>query len=122
MHAILAPDIFWWRFPKIYRYVNTSLRPSFRYDWIILHKGLLEELPRAFVARSLEVLRPAFANEVFVVLSRRPPAQLQPNDPHVLALTQQLEKVQPRKAEPPSLAAGPVLPEPGGGGGARQRP
>jgi SAM-dependent methyltransferase len=112
-HAILAPDIFWWRFPKIYRYVNTRLRPSFGYDWIILHKGLLEELPRAFVMRSLEELQPAFANEVFVVLSRRPPAPLQPDDPHFLALTQQLESLQLDKGEPTSLAAEPVLPEPG---------
>jgi SAM-dependent methyltransferase len=112
-HAILAPDIFWWRFPKIYRYVNTKIRPSFRYDWIILHKGLLEELPRAFVARSLKDLQPAFANEVFVVLSRWSPAPLQQDNPHFLALTQQLERLPEDKDEPPSLAAEPVLPEPG---------
>ena len=51
--AILAPDIFAARFPKIYRYIDVIFLPQLSYDWVILHKGLVEELPYAFVARSL---------------------------------------------------------------------
>jgi hypothetical protein len=32
--SILARDLFWWRFSKIYRYINTRLRPEQDYDWI----------------------------------------------------------------------------------------
>src|SRR5262245_34466758 len=68
--TIFAPDIFWWRFNKIYRYVNARLRPDFRYDWIVLHKGLIDELPASFVVKAFETHSPMFANEVFVVLGR----------------------------------------------------
>jgi hypothetical protein len=50
--AILVPDIFWWRFPKIYRYINTHLDPGRAYDWFILHKGQVQELPLATLLKT----------------------------------------------------------------------
>ena len=111
--SILAPDIFWWRFPKIYRYVNTRLRPGLQYDWIILHKGLIEELPDAFVVRCLEDLKPVFANEVFVILARSSPEELVPDDPHLLSLTQRLGNLPAAEFPTASSASELVLPEPG---------
>jgi SAM-dependent methyltransferase len=111
--AILAPDIFAARFPKIYRYIDVIFLPQLSYDWVILHKGLVEELPYAFVARSFEDSKPVFANEVFVVLSRLALAALASDNPHLLALTRRLKDL-PAAAPPvASSAAERALPQPG---------
>ena len=112
--SILAPDIFWWRFRKIYRYLNTQLHPDFQYDWIVLHKGLIEELPALFVIEAFAALTPFFANEVFVILGRGGlKGAVSAKDPHLVSLTKRLPslaresarrsstpRVQPDLAEP----------------------
>jgi SAM-dependent methyltransferase len=109
--AILAPDLFWWRFPKIYRYANTRLRPDFAYDWVVVHKGMAEELPGPFLKHMVERLKPAFANEVFVIYGAR--GGLRDNN-HVRALLQQLPALLSRPEPAPAPAEeDPVLPEPG---------
>lgn len=62
---ILAPDPFWWRFPRIYRYRHTILEPAADYDWAILHKGELDRLSRPVLDRIVRG-RAVYANEVFV--------------------------------------------------------
>jgi 2-polyprenyl-3-methyl-5-hydroxy-6-metoxy-1,4-benzoquinol methylase len=113
--AILAPDIFWWRFHKIYRYLNTRLNPDFQYDWIVLHKGVINELPALFVIEAFSALIPVFANEVFVILGRGVPgAAVSAADPHLLSLTEQLPTLaQESKQCSPPAETQPVLPEPG---------
>ena len=113
--SILAPDIFWWRFHKIYRYVNTRLNPDLKYDWIVLHKGIINELPALFVIEAFSALIPVFANEVFVILGRGDPeAAIPATDPHLLALTERLPTLaQDSRQSSPSAATAPVLPEPG---------
>ena len=112
---ILAPDIFWWRFRKIYRYVNTRLRPDFQYDWIVLHKGLIDELPALFIVEAFSALTPLFANEVFVILGRGKPGDaVGAADPHLASFTERLPSLvreSRQRSSPP--AAQPVLPEPG---------
>lgn len=39
-------------------------------DWVVIHKGRLEELGRELLDAALAVRQPVFANEVFVVLGR----------------------------------------------------
>jgi SAM-dependent methyltransferase len=113
--SILAPDIFWWRFRKIYRYINTRLRPDFQYDWIVLHKGLIDELPALFIIQAFSALTPLFANEVFVIVGRgRPEDAVAAGDPHLASLTERLPSLmlESRQRSSPA-AAQPVFPEPG---------
>src|SRR5262245_10448003 len=89
--SILAPDIFWWRFRKIYRYINTRLHPDFQYYWIVLHKGLIDELPALFITQTFSTHTPLFANEVFVILGRgRSEEAVAAGDPHLASLTERL--------------------------------
>jgi SAM-dependent methyltransferase len=113
--AILAPDIFWWRFRKVYRYINTQLRPDFQYDWIVLHKGLIDDLPAAFVVQAFSALTTLFANEVFVILGRGEPDEaVAAADPHLVSLTERLPNLvldSSKRSSPEAIQ--PILPEPG---------
>lgn len=66
---ILAPDLFWRRFPKIFRYANTHIDPAQTYDWVLAHKGELDKLGRNFLENLQADYQPLFANPVFVLLS-----------------------------------------------------
>lgn len=97
--SVLAPDIFWWRFERIARYCNTALRPHERYDWAVLHKGELERIERGFLSALPASMRPVFANEVFVVWTRRPgPASVAVADPHLAAYFAMLDRPPPATA------------------------
>src|ERR1700687_2632720 len=81
---ILAPDDFWRLFPRIYRYINTRLKPEMKYDWAVIHKGQLGEFSPEFLRDLVKRMLPVYANEVFVVWSgaRGVPA-LRPTSTHV---------------------------------------
>jgi ubiquinone/menaquinone biosynthesis C-methylase UbiE len=79
---LLAPDDFWRLFPRIYRYINTRLRPEMDYDWAVIHKGQLVELAPEFARRLVTTAAPVFANEVFVVWSASPRAMPLPTPAH----------------------------------------
>src|ERR1700737_1944837 len=66
---ILAPDLFWRRFRKIFRYVNTRLDPAQTYDWVVVHEGEIDQLEHSFLHTLETLYRPLFANAVFVVLA-----------------------------------------------------
>lgn len=67
--TVLAPDIFWWMF-DIHRYAHAT--PERVQDWTVIHKGMLAKLRPDYLRAVLKELRPAFANDVFVILTRRP--------------------------------------------------
>jgi SAM-dependent methyltransferase len=111
---ILAPDIFWWVFPRIHRYARTVIAPQEAHDWVILHKGMLDAVGAQALRRIHATLHPVLANEVFVVFG----PQAQDSDrlracPHFRAL----EDALPARYERPDPSAesekDPVLPEPG---------
>jgi SAM-dependent methyltransferase len=111
---ILAPDIFWWVFPRIHRYARTALVPDEAHDWAILHKGMLNEVTRDALRRITTTLEPVLANAVFVVFG--PAAQdsgaIRASD-HYRAFADAL----PARMEQPDPTGAsetdPVLPEPG---------
>jgi hypothetical protein len=113
--SILAPDIFWWRFRKISHYINARLNPDFQYDWIVLHKGLIDELSALFIPQAFSTHIPLFANEVFVILGRgRSEEAVATTDPHLASLTERLPYLVHESGQRSSPAAAqPVLPEPG---------
>lgn len=69
--ALLAPDLFWRRFPAVFRYVNTRMEPARDYDWVVAHKGELGQFSHAFLQRLQTHYRPVYANAVFVILAQK---------------------------------------------------
>lgn len=114
--SVLAPDLFWWRFEQIARYANTKLRPDARYAWAILHKGELQRLAPGFLSVMREDMRPVFANEVFVVWTRRPDfARIPETDRHLSAYFAMLRRLPAEggAAETGGPAFSDVLPDAG---------
>jgi SAM-dependent methyltransferase len=111
---ILAPDIFWWVFPRIHRYARTALVPEEAQDWAILHKAMLGEVTRAALERIATTLHPALANEVFVVFGPAAPDSdaIRATD-HFRAFEAALAARLERPDPPGEREDDPVLPEPG---------
>jgi SAM-dependent methyltransferase len=91
---VLAPDLFWWRQPALWRYVPDNLTDRSAYDWIVVHKGELPAIPRPFLEHVVATTTPVLANEVFVVFAARPttPA-VDPRSPHLLAFLHALAQL-----------------------------
>jgi SAM-dependent methyltransferase len=106
---VLAPDPFWWRFPTLWRYVPANLTVAADdrdadYDWVVVHKGEMPAIPRAFLERVVATMTPVLANEVFVVFAARAdgPA-VEPASPHLLSFLTALAHL-PAEPEVPLLA------------------
>jgi SAM-dependent methyltransferase len=83
---VLAPDLFWWRLPELWRYVPANVGVDATYDWVVVHKGELPAIPRPFLEHVVATMTPVLANEVFVVFAARPEARrVDPQSPHVLS-------------------------------------
>jgi ubiquinone/menaquinone biosynthesis C-methylase UbiE len=52
--------------------VNTKLQPDLSYDWVVLHKGKLQEISRSFLDNLSEKMIPVYADEVFILWSSNP--------------------------------------------------
>ena len=88
---ILAPDLFWWRLPVVFRYVPENVGTDHSYEWVVVHKGEMDAIPRPFLEAIVARMRPVLANEVFVVWSRdesQPIVEL--SSPHLLAFVELL--------------------------------
>jgi hypothetical protein len=59
--SILAPDIFWWMFDRIFRYLNTFRNPCVDYDFAVVHKGEVARLEPSVLRRTLARGRCVFA-------------------------------------------------------------
>jgi SAM-dependent methyltransferase len=85
--SLLAPDEFAEPFPVVHRYEATCDPTPAPFDWVVLHKGLLERLHPTFLAAVRHELPAVYANEVFVVLTNRDVGAVVPgNNSHVRAL------------------------------------
>jgi SAM-dependent methyltransferase len=82
---VLAPDLFWWRLPELWRYVPANLTADADFDWVVVHKGELPAVPRPFLEHVVATMTPALANEVFVVFANDARhAPVDPRSPHLL--------------------------------------
>src|SRR4051812_44290603 len=95
---ILAPDLFWWRFPALWRYVPTNLTAGSDYDWVVVHKGELPAIPRPFLEHVVATATPVLANEVFVVFAARSGEQpgvrgVETGSPHLLSFVAALAQL-----------------------------
>jgi SAM-dependent methyltransferase len=93
---VLAPDLFWWRFPSLWRYVPANLTGASDYDWVVVHKGELPAIPRPFLEHIVAGTTPVLANEVFVVFAARPgERRVEPGSPHLLSFVAALAHLPP---------------------------
>lgn len=97
---LIAPDPFRFAIPRALRFGQLRNEPAAGFDWIVVHKGEVERIPRGFALALPQAAVPVFANEVFVVFAAKPPpdlADLTESD-HVRALAARLATL---PAEPP---------------------
>jgi SAM-dependent methyltransferase len=93
---LLAPDPFWWRFPALWRYVPSNLTADAAFEWVVVHKGELPAIPRAFLEHVVATMAPVLANEVFVVFGAAPTrARVEPSSPHLLPFLSALAQLPP---------------------------
>lgn len=71
-----APDPFRFAFPRAIRFSQTRGEAPKGFDWVVVHKGELDRVPRAFLMGLATAAVPVFANEVFVVFSTAPGGDL----------------------------------------------
>ncbi len=66
---LLAPGDFCQEFTGAYPYSSILPKERLKFQWAVIHKGMMEELDYNFLKSINTELNPVFANEVFVVLS-----------------------------------------------------
>jgi SAM-dependent methyltransferase len=94
--SILAPDIFWWMFDKIFRYLNTFREPDRGYDFVVVHKGEIAQMNPAVLRRAVASGRCVFGNPVFVIWSSRNDLTEVPSQSdHLAAFHQRLSAITP---------------------------
>jgi SAM-dependent methyltransferase len=103
---LLAPDPFRWVIPRAQRFVAARGADPRNYDWVVVHKGDLQAVPRGFLAALPAASVPVFANEVFVVWATAPAADLidLSDTDHVRAFHANAEALPPEAPGPASLA------------------
>lgn len=97
---LIAPDPFRVVLPRALRFGQLRGEPPGAFDWVVVHKGEVERIPRGFALALPQAAVPVFANEVFVVFAATPPADLGDltESDHVRALSVRLATL---PAEPP---------------------
>ena len=104
---ILAPAEFEYRFINSFSYTVSHAVPASGFQWVVIHKGLLDRLAVSFVLDTVKQCRPVYTNPVFVVFSRhaRLPAVQDNND--LIDFNQRL-RVLMQASSTPSSPADPV--------------
>ncbi|WP_203074078.1 class I SAM-dependent methyltransferase [Falsiroseomonas ponticola] len=112
---VLAPEPFRFVIPRAERYAAAETAEPRAFAWIVVHKGMLADIPRPFLMALGAAARPIFANEVFVVFatSPRPGDQDLDETPHVRAFHVYRDALPPEEPKPaPPVAAPPVAEAP----------
>ncbi|WAL58683.1 FkbM family methyltransferase [Thermocoleostomius sinensis] len=87
---MVAPRYFKQEASKLYPYKLThELTPDY-YEWLLLHKGQLQQIDPTFLKQAVTQLNPVFANEVFVILTARSDVPALTNSVHLQPLWQQV--------------------------------
>jgi FkbM family methyltransferase len=87
-------------FKELYAYSFSYGAEADFFDWLLIHKGMIEKFNRAFLLAAIDRFHPVFANEVFVILAKqeKPGAIASP-----LHLKTFLDRVHPSVALPERL-------------------
>lgn len=97
---VLAPHQFKHDFANLHAYKFTSEISVDQFDWMLIHKGQLKSFDTAFLRQALALLQPVFANEVFVILTRRSDVPSQVDAIHLRSLLQQVDPQRALKETP----------------------
>jgi SAM-dependent methyltransferase len=99
---LVAPDPFRFAIPRALRFGQLRGDSPARFDWIVVHKGELDRIPRPFLMGLAAETVPVFANEVFVVFSREPAPDLGDlaESDHVKAFRDGLAALPPEETTP----------------------
>jgi SAM-dependent methyltransferase len=102
---LVAPDPFRFAFPRARRFGHLRQETPGDLDWVVVHKGELDRIPRGFLLALPAAAVPVFANEVFVAFATSPPADLPDltGSNHVRAFQLGLEALPPEA--PPAFGA-----------------
>lgn len=100
---VLAPPQFKHDLPNLHIYTFAAEISADQFEWVLLHKGQLQLIDSAFLEQALELLRPVFANEVFVVLTSRSDVPAAVEAVHLQTLLQQVAPQRSLPAPPFSL-------------------
>ncbi len=100
---VVAPDPFRFAIPRATRFGQIRGETPKNFDWIVVHKGELDRIPRGFLTSLSAQAVPVFANEVFVVFASSPAPDLsdQSETDHVRAFAVGVESLPPAPATPP---------------------
>jgi SAM-dependent methyltransferase len=100
-HRLVAPDPFRFAIPRALRFAQLRAERPRGFDWVVIHKGELDRVPRSFLLALTEDAVPVFGNEVFVIYATAPPPDLIDvgDTDHVRALRQMLAKLEPAPGE-----------------------
>jgi SAM-dependent methyltransferase len=104
---LVAPDPFRFAIPRAARFGQVRNDAPSRFDWITVHKGELDRIPRPFLLALAAEAVPVFANEVFVVFAREPAGDLGDlgESDHVKAFHAGVAALPPEPAPPAGFEA-----------------
>jgi FkbM family methyltransferase len=68
---LIAPVRLKKEFDHLYSYSYSYGSKIDFFDWMLIHKGMIEKLNRAFLTTAVNTFKPVFANEVFVILAKQ---------------------------------------------------
>ncbi|MBG1270759.1 FkbM family methyltransferase [Nostoc sp. WHI] len=69
-NRVVAPDEFKEKFIGFISYESIIQNSSNDFQWVIIHKGMMENLEYAFLDKVVNEYNPVFANEVFVIFTK----------------------------------------------------
>jgi FkbM family methyltransferase len=68
---LIAPVQLKKEFENVYAYSYSYGTDVDFFDWMLIHKGMVEKFNRAFLTTATNTFKPVFANEVFVILAKQ---------------------------------------------------
>jgi glycosyltransferase involved in cell wall biosynthesis len=90
--TLLAPNDFLEFFPGTYHYRVSHLFPARSYDFVVFHKGMVEEVDQSLSLEVLEQFYLVFVNDVFVIYAQAKLSNIpEPDERQTRALVEQIE-------------------------------
>lgn len=97
---IVAPREFDELLPGIVPYEFKASRTTSEFEWVVVHKGLMEELGREWLELIVGSHMPVFANEVFVLFARNKDGHRAVNSTHFESFLDKLRSLAARVLPP----------------------
>ncbi|MBW4513995.1 MAG: FkbM family methyltransferase [Timaviella obliquedivisa GSE-PSE-MK23-08B] len=93
---LIAPVRLKKEFEHLYSYSYSYGSEVDFFDWMLIHKGMIEKFDHAFLTAAVKTFKPIFANEVFVILAKQDLAGAIASPHHLKPLLDALSSVNPQ--------------------------